>query len=108
MTPQKSLAEYLPTIEELPAALARIDNADTLLADESMVVPTELIEGVLHKGLKAVIGGSSKACKTWSLLDVAIFVSTGGRWLNHRRQQARCSSSISKFRAPLFGSVWSR
>lgn len=45
MTPQKSLAEYLPTIEELPAALARIDNADTLLADESMVVPTELIKG---------------------------------------------------------------
>jgi hypothetical protein len=58
---------------ELPA----IDNAKTLLADEKIKLPPEIIEGVLHQGLKGVLGSNSKANKTWILLDAAISVATG-------------------------------
>jgi predicted transcriptional regulator len=58
---------------ELPA----IDNANALLADEEIKLPPEIIEGVLHQGLKGVLGSNSKARKTWILLDAAISVATG-------------------------------
>lgn len=43
--------------------------------------PTEVIHGILHRGSKMALGGASKSFKTWSLLDVAISVSTGADWL---------------------------
>ena len=43
--------------------------------------PPEVIQGVLHQGSKAIYGGPSKAFKTWTLLDMAIAVATGGDWL---------------------------
>lgn len=86
-------SEYLPVAEEAPGAEARsmpkIDNAEALLADETVTLPPELIQGVLHQGLKAVIGGSSKAAKTWTLLDVAVAVATGGTWLGHPCRQGK-------------------
>jgi predicted transcriptional regulator len=48
-----------------------------LLADEEIKLPPEIIEGVLHQGLKGVLGSNSKARKTWILLDAAISVATG-------------------------------
>ena len=36
-----------------------------------------LIEGVLHRGTKMVLGGGSKSYKTWTLLNLAICVATG-------------------------------
>lgn len=63
-----------------PSSLPAIDSAMTLVADESIVLPPQLIEGVLHQGLKGVIGSSSKARKTWILLDLALSVATGTRW----------------------------
>ena len=44
--------------------------------------PAEVICGVLHAGSKMAVGGASKSFKTWSLLDVAISVSTGSDWLD--------------------------
>jgi hypothetical protein len=43
--------------------------------------PPEIVKGILHKGLKMVVGGSSKARKSWLLLDLAIAVSAGACWL---------------------------
>ena len=43
--------------------------------------PDELVHGILHRGSKMVLGGASKSCKTWTLLDLAISVSTGADWL---------------------------
>jgi AAA domain len=43
--------------------------------------PPEIVNGILHKGLKMVVGGSSKARKSWLFLDLAIAVSSGACWL---------------------------
>jgi hypothetical protein len=68
-------------METQPAAprpkLPPIKNAAQLLADDKIKLPPEIIENVLHQGLKGIIGSSSKARKTWILLDVALSVSTG-------------------------------
>jgi hypothetical protein len=63
---------------ELPA----IDSAMDLVADPTVQLPAELVEGVLHRGLKGVIGANSKARKTWILLDLALSVATGTKWWN--------------------------
>lgn len=57
--------------------LPEIDNAAALLTDEQIKMPPLIIEGVLHQGLKAVLGSYSKARKTWILLDVGISVACG-------------------------------
>lgn len=44
--------------------------------------PAELVNGLWHKGSKLALGGSSKASKTWMLLDLAISVATGDQWLS--------------------------
>lgn len=43
--------------------------------------PKELISGVLHQGSKLALGGSSKSFKTWTLLDLALSVAYGLKWL---------------------------
>ena len=67
--------------------LPPIDNATALLDDIGIILPPQIIEGVLHQGLKAVLGSSSKARKTWILLDVAVSVATGTpfwKWQTHK------------------------
>ncbi len=62
-----------------------VDAADFIA--EPIDPPAELIEGILHKGSKLVLGGSSKTFKTWCLLDLAISVATGADWLGRRTIQ---------------------
>jgi len=45
-----------------------------------MVVPPQVIDGVLYKAGKMIVGGTSKGRKTWSLMDLAAAVATGGKW----------------------------
>jgi hypothetical protein len=51
--------------------------------------PAELVAGILHKGSKLAFGGSSKAFKTWCLLDLAISVATGADWLGRSTAQGK-------------------
>jgi hypothetical protein len=76
----KQTIDYLAASRNGQHGLPAVDNAQTFLADRSIVLPTEIIKGVLHQSLKGVIGSSSKARKTWILLDVAISVATGTNW----------------------------
>ena len=69
--------ETEPENEPSKNPLPEIDNAATLCADENISLPPEIIQGVLHQGLKAVLGSNAKARKTWILLDAAISVATG-------------------------------
>jgi len=57
--------------------LPPIRNAAELLADETVVLPPEVIHGVLYQGQKCILGSSSKARKTWILLLMALCVATG-------------------------------
>lgn len=74
--------------DERPS-LPEIDCAMDLVADANIVLPPQLIEGVLHQGLKGVIGSSSKARKTWILLDLALSVATGTKWWKWNTIQGR-------------------
>lgn len=64
-----------------------IDAADFL--ERPIDPPAELVAGILHKGSKLALGGSSKSFKTWCLLDLAISVATGVNWLGRRTAQGK-------------------
>lgn len=80
--------EQYQEADEHPS-LPAIDGAMDLVADANIVLPPQLIEGVLHQGLKGVIGSSSKARKTWILLDLALSVATGTKWWKWNTIQGR-------------------
>jgi len=74
----------LPGVVELPDL---IDAADFIASP--IEPPDELVEGILHKGSKLVLGGSSKSFKTWTLLDLAISVAIGAAWLGRATAQGK-------------------
>lgn len=45
--------------------------------NEEISEPPKIIEGLLHRQLSLVIGGSSKTYKSWTLLDMAMSVANG-------------------------------
>lgn len=47
----------------------------------SLFEPPPVVEGLLHRGSKMVLGGGSKSYKTWCLCDLAISVAAGVPWL---------------------------
>lgn len=65
---------------EFNAGLPRIIRAAEFCANPPPT-PPEVIEGVLHRGGKAVYGGPSKAYKSWGLLDLCVSVASGSPWL---------------------------
>ena len=68
--------------------LPEIDQASSLLTDQ-IAKPSELIEGVLHSGTKAVLASGSKVGKTWILLDLAIAVATGTPFLKFKTEKKK-------------------
>lgn len=64
-----------------------VDAADFMRSTQEM--PAELIAGILHKGSKLALGGSSKAFKTWTLLDMALSVAHGVPWLGRETEQGK-------------------
>ncbi len=74
----------LPKIPGLPPLV----NAAALLA-EQQVEPEEIVAGLIHQGSKAVLGGSSKVGKTWLLLDLALSVATGTKFLRWDTRKGR-------------------
>ena len=68
--------------------LPEIDQAITLLTDR-MAKPSEIIEGIMHGGTKAVLASGSKVGKTWILLDLAIAVATGTPFLKFKTQKQK-------------------
>jgi RecA-family ATPase len=57
------------------------------VAEENTPKPAEIIEGILYKGLKMMLGGPSKARKTWTLMHLALALVTGRMWLGHQCQK---------------------
>jgi RecA-family ATPase len=63
-----------------------VDTDNYILGE--MVKPTELIEGLLHRGSKMSLSGSSKSRKTWLPTDLAIALATGDEWLGFKIPKA--------------------
>jgi hypothetical protein len=80
------VADDAPESDSLPPWV----NGNELLAFEEEA-PEVLICGpegseegaVLRLGSKLVVGGGSKMGKTWCLVDLALAVASGGKWLGH-------------------------
>ncbi len=51
--------------------------------------PPQVIEGLLHRGSKLIVGGTSKGRKSFSLLDLAVAVATGSKWWGFQCVQGR-------------------
>lgn len=50
------------------------------LAATAPPCPPEIIGGILHRGCKLVLAGTSKTNKTWSLMDLGLSVASGQPW----------------------------
>lgn len=84
---QRINGQYFPSPEEESATpvfkLPEIVDSATFTASE-LPEPDTLIEGLIHKGTKVIIGGGSKSFKTWVQLDLALCVAYGEMWLGHK------------------------
>lgn len=70
-------------------ALPRVVSAAELIADMQQIAPDEIVTGLIHQGTKVVLGGSSKAGKTWLLLDLALSVANGAKFLRWNTKKGR-------------------
>lgn len=77
VTTSTVFSKPIPKIPGLPA----IASGDAIINDKTITKPTELVEGVLHKGTKGVLASVSKAGKTWLLLYMALCIATGRKFL---------------------------
>ena len=57
--------------------------------DDMPPVKPELIEGILRQGHKMLLVSSSKAGKTFALIELAVAIAEGRRWLGFRCRQGR-------------------
>ncbi len=86
-----------PQIRDVPDIDAEAQAADSLppIVDAAeflagkVVLPRELVHGILHQGSKMVLGGGSKTFKTWTLVDLAVAVATGEPWLSFKTARGR-------------------
>ena len=94
--PTESAAKVIAERDEAEAAKDEWwDNAPELLRRFPILSTTELqrefpeppkpvIEGIVGEGEKLILGGASKAGKTYCLLNLAGAVAHGEKWLGHR------------------------
>jgi len=61
--------------------LPDIKSAVQLLSDDSLVVPSEIVGGLIHQGTKTILASGSKIGKTWVLLDLLTSVVSGTPFL---------------------------
>ena len=97
--------EYMldsPTVTHMPERSVETNNIDPKPLPEIMSFGQcmefatnpaneleEIIEGCLHEGCKMIISGSSKAGKTWSLINLAIAASNGMAWMGMPVKQSK-------------------
>jgi len=65
------------------AALPEIEPANWFLT-QNIPEPQQVVWDLLHAGSKLVVGGASKSFKTWTLLYMAVAVSTGKPWMGFK------------------------
>lgn len=90
MTPTSSYQEPVPSVHVNDAITDPLPppvfiDLFQIMADASdpSTLPPVLIEGVLHKGCKMILSGSSKAGKTLGLMHLGIAAANGIPWMGH-------------------------
>ena len=59
------------------------------LMREPLQEPHVLIEGILHRGGKLLLGGGSKSFKSWALIDLALSIYSGTQWWGQQCHKAK-------------------
>ncbi len=85
---RKSWQDWLDFVEGIEDDLPPLEDADALL-DNPPELPGELIQGILRNGHKMLISGSSKAGKSFLLMELAIAIAEGRKWLGFQCRQGR-------------------
>jgi hypothetical protein len=72
--------QWIPEINNFPL----LQECNFFLNGHMPPLPRELVRHILHQGEKMVIGGTSKARKSMTLIDLAISIVTGSDWWGFR------------------------
>ena len=78
-----SASSYSVAIDD-PLPAPKFLSLSQMMSHNNDPMPKQVIEGILHKGSKMIISGSSKAGKTLSLLHLGLAAANGSTWLGHR------------------------
>ena len=76
-------------LEEEADALPAFGSVADFVGDRVPPLKPELIHGILRQGHKMLLAGSSKAGKSFALMELAIAISTGGEWLGWKCSQGK-------------------
>lgn len=77
---KESWAEWKEWIEGINDDLPELESLEQYWDDMPTLAPC-LIDGVLRQGHKMLLAGPSKAGKSFALIELAIAIAEGGRWL---------------------------
>ena len=80
--------EWQHYIEDEMVEPLKVDNLADIWNDMPPLKP-ELIEGILRQGHKMLLVSSSKAGKTFALIELAVAIAEGRRWIGFRCKQGR-------------------
>ena len=80
--------EWSHYIEDEMVEPLKVENFADIVQDPPPLKP-ELIEGILRQGHKMLLVSSSKAGKTFALIELAIAIAEGRCWINFRCKQGR-------------------
>lgn len=87
-TGRRSWQDWMDFVEGLEDDLPPLEDMSALLAHQPEL-PEELIRGILRCGHKMLISGSSKAGKSFLLMELAIAVAEGRKWLGFPCKKGR-------------------
>lgn len=83
-----SWLEWIDYIEGIDDSLPQIRSAWEMFENPTPEPPA-IIEGILKKGAKMICTGDSKSGKTCLLMNLAICIAEGWKWLGHQCMQGR-------------------
>ena len=102
---RKSWADWMDFVEGVSDDLPEMVSLDAYV-DDPPTLPEELISGILRRGHKMLISGSSKAGKSFLLMELCISIAEGIPWLGFSCRKGRVlyvnleidpSSAINRF-----------
>lgn len=76
-------------LEDQADALPDFGMVSSFVGPYTPALKPELIHGILRQGHKMLLAGSSKAGKSFALMELAIAISTGGEWLGWPCEKGR-------------------
>lgn len=85
---RKSWVDWMDFVEGVSDELPDMVSLD-MYKDNPPTLPEELITGILRRGHKMLVSGSSKAGKSFLLMELAIAIAEGTTWLGFNCKKGR-------------------